>query len=326
MPHALLRRSLLTAGFAATIPAIGHAQPAIPDRGVRLMVGFGSGGGIDQIARQIAPPLERRVGRHIAVENRPGGTGAAAGEALKTGPNDGSFLALIPSVTIAARVASKAYSFDPLVDIAPISLVCTFPFAFAVSPRIGVSTMEEYLAWLKEDEGRARIGTSALSEAFDELYAKMISRELGAKMDFTGYRNASGMMADLADGRIPAAVGAMPTLLQHHRGGRAKILFVMGDKRVSVAPRIPTSVEVGLTAIETPQWFILCTGGKAPRAAINAWNTHIRGALEDKALATGLTQYGVEVETSTPAEARDRIAQHLEVCRSRLESFGVASR
>lgn len=290
------------------------------------MVGFGSGGGIDQIARQIAPALERRVGRHIVVENRPGGTGAAAGEALKTGPNDGSFLALIPSVTIAARVASKAYSFDPLVDIAPISLVCTFPFAFAVSPRIGVSTLEEYLAWLKEEEGRARIGTAALSEAFDELYSKMVSRELGIRMDFTGYRNASGLVADLADGRIPAAVGALPTLLQHHRGGRARILFVLGDRRVSVAPSVPTSVEVGLSSVETAQWFILCTGGKAPRAAIEAWSMHIRGALADKATAAGLSQFGVEVETSTPEEARERIAAHLDAVKARMEAFGVASR
>src|SRR5450432_1188530 len=103
------RRSLLVLGglAAPTILMPARAQNAIPDKAIRLLIGFGSGNGTDTVARELGPQLERRVGRHISVENRLGESGATAGEALKNGPNDGSFLALLPSTTIAARIGAK---------------------------------------------------------------------------------------------------------------------------------------------------------------------------------------------------------------------------
>lgn len=324
------RRSLLALGAsgagASLPPATAIAQPAIPDKAVRLLVGFGTGGGIDLVARQLAPQLERRVGRHVSVENRPGGTGALAGEALRKGPNDGSHLALMPSTTIAARLVSNAYPFDPLVDVAPITTVASFAMAVAVSPRIDVSTFEDYLKWLKGGDGeRNRLGTVALSDAFIELFGKMLTRELGTAMSIVGFRNSSGMFNDLESGRLPAVVAAVPSLLSGHRGGRLKILVVTGRTPVRVAPRLPTAAQLGLNGFDLREWYAFFTGGLAPHVAVDAWNGHMRAVIEDAQMKTQLTQLGLDVETSTPEECTGRIADYLRLWKSRLETFGVAS-
>lgn len=318
------RRSLLALGAIALGPAAGRAQPAIPDKAVRLLVGFGSGGGVDQVARLIAPQLERRTGRHIVIETRSGDSGASVGEMLKNGLNDGSHLALMPSTAIAAPLGTKVAPFDPVVDILPITLVGSFPLALAVSPRVGIETFAEYVAWLKGGDGeRARLGTAALSDAFLQLFGRMLSRDLGPEMKMVGYRNASALMADLESGRIPAAVAAVPTLLTGHRGGRLRILMVTGAQRVKVAPKLPTGLELGLQGFELREWYGFFTGGKTPEAAVKAWNKHMRDVLDDDGLKGELTQLGLDVETSSPEEARERIALQMEFWKTRMETFGV---
>ena len=318
------RRSLLALGAIAVGPAAGRAQPAIPDKAVRLLIGFGTGGGLDQVARLIAPQLERRTGRHIVIEARSGDTGASVGEMLRNGPNDGSYLALMPSTTVAAPLGNKAAPFDPLVDILPITLVASFPLALAVSPRIGVETFQEYVEWLKGgDAERARLGTAALSDAFLQLFGKMLGRDLGPEMKMVGFRNASALITDLESGRVPAAVAAVPTLLTGHRGGRLRILLVTGAKRVKVAPKLPTGLELGLQGFELREWYGFFAGGKTPEAAVNAWNKHMRDVLDDNGLKGELTQLGLDVETSTPEEARERIATQMEFWKTRMQTFGV---
>ncbi len=315
------RRSLLALGIAVG-PTAGRAQSAIPDKAVRLLLGAGTGGGIDQVARLIAPQLERRTGRHVVIEYRSGSTGATAAEALKNGPTEGSHLALMPSTMIAALLAPKDPAFDPLVDLAPISLVGSFPLALAVSPRIGVATVEEYFAWLKADPQRAALGTAATSDASIQLFARMLSQQLGTTMSIVGLRNPSAMMTDLESGRLSAAVAAVPTLLTAHRGGRLRILMISGSKPIKSAPRLPTGVDLGLKGFELREWYGFFTSAKVPRATIDAWNEHIRDVLEDGGLKGELTQLGLDLETSTPEEARARVTAQIDAWKAGMGTTG----
>ena len=97
MPTVLTRRSVVAASALLAAPSIGRAQSALPDRSLRIVVGFPNGGGSDLVARAIAPLLERYTGRRVSVENRPGNTGALAGESIKKAPPDGAMVALLPT-------------------------------------------------------------------------------------------------------------------------------------------------------------------------------------------------------------------------------------
>jgi tripartite-type tricarboxylate transporter receptor subunit TctC len=316
-----------SSGALAASDDEAHAQLPLPDKPIRLLVGFGSGNGTDIVARQLAPQLERRIGRRVSVENRIGVSGATAGEGLKNGPNDGTFLALLPSTTIASKLGDPDYPFDPLKDTAPITLLGRCPLAIAVSPRIDVTSCEEYIKWLGAGGAdRAVLGSTAASNAFVGAYGKMMSQAFHVPMKIRGYRGGTDMARGVSDGEVPACVSNLPTLLPAHRGGKLRIIMVTGSRRSSALPKIPTTKELGIEGLDVREWYMLFTGGRAPVAAVDAWNEQMRLLLAQDDFKGLLTGLGLEVESTTPAETRQIVTDTLDEWRIRMEGYGVLSK
>lgn len=289
-----------------------------------MIVGFGNGNGTVTVANEIAPRIERRVGRHITIENTIGEAGATAGERIKNGPTDGSFQALFPSTTIAARIGNPAFPFDPETDMTPISLIGRFPLAIAVSPTLKVETFEDYLKWLQAGGAeRAQFGSTAASTAFVACYGKMMTRVLGRDIKIVGFRGGSSMVTDVESGKVPACISNLPTLLTAHRGRRVRIVLLTGDKRSSAAPALPTAAELGVKGLELREWYMLFTNGKVPTEIVDAWNSHARIVLNDGECKAILTQLGLDVESSTSNEAKAVVANTLAEWKGRMESYGV---
>ena len=174
------RRFLLAGGACALFaPApMARAQTTLADKSTRLIVGSSASGGEDKMARSIAPRLETRIGRHVTVENKPGPYGSGAGEALVRGPKDGSMIALIGSETLAGALTVANYGFDPLKDLAPITLAGGSQTGLAVASSTGVATFPDYLEWLKGGgPERRKIGNHACP-TFAEEFAKMSRGEV----------------------------------------------------------------------------------------------------------------------------------------------------
>ena len=307
----------------AVVPSRAQSQTTLPDKGIRMLVGFSTGGGTDVLARVIAQRLERRLGRHVTVENRPGGTGAVVGELLKKAPSDGTLLGFIPSTTLASKLSVNFFPFDPVKDVTPVSLIGTFQMAIGVTRKIDVTTFEEYLQWLKGDEpGRRRLGTAS-TDAFLQLFGMLLGREAGVQMENVAYRGAGPLMTDLQEGRIPAGFAGVPSLLPNHRGGRIRILATSGQKRVGVAPNLPTALELGHPSLELDEWYGFFVGPSTPGPLVAEWNRQIRAELAQPETIAELTALGLDVETSTPEELKARVRKNLEQWTSRMEQFGM---
>jgi tripartite-type tricarboxylate transporter receptor subunit TctC len=322
MIPALPRRTLL--GLAAAAAASpGSAQTIIPDEGIDILVGFQSTGGPDVVARRIAAELERRIGRRIGIENRPGDAGARPADALLRQPPDGTVLALFASSTFVAALADPGFKFDPVTDLAPISLVGTWPVALAVSPKLGVSTFDDYRHWLKSsDPKRHRIG-SLIPDAFVEAFNRIISNELGVQVQNVGSPGPGALANDLLDGRLPAAMAGIVSLLEHHRGGRLRILLTTGPRRLAVAPDIPTAHELGMPGLEIVEWYGFFARAGTPRPLIDEWNRHIVAVLNQPAIAGELAQMGLGIMPSTPQQLAERLDRHLAQWKTRLISVGI---
>ena len=131
------------------------------------------------------------------------------------------------------------------------------------------------------------------------------------------------MVNDLADGRIPAAVSGIVSLLEHHRGRRLKLLMTTGAKRLTVAGDIPTARELGFAGLEVTEWFGFFVNTATPPPLIDEWNRHIGAVLADPNLVGSLAQIGMDAGSSTPQEARDRLAVHLKEWRARMRAVGI---
>ncbi|MBS0541149.1 MAG: hypothetical protein JSR47_20470 [Proteobacteria bacterium] len=325
-PTVLTRRTLLRTGAVAT-PALltfaARAQTQLPDKALRIIVGFAANGGADQMVRAVAPFLERRLGRHITVENKPGNTGSAAGDSLKNGPADGSVIAFMPSTTLALSVASADVKFEPLVDFAPLTAVGTFETALAVTPKAGVRTLEEYIEWTRnEDAKRRRVGM-ALSDSLLQMYMRSIGREIGVTLDAVAYRGSAPLVADLQDNRIAAGAGGVTAFLEYHRGNRLRMLAVSGPRRLDLAKDVPTATELGHPTLLTEEWYGYFTSARVPLQIQQEWNRQIRAAIAVPEISAQIVRAGVQMENSTQDVAAARMAAHIKMWKDRMDSLGL---
>jgi len=318
------RRTLLASAGPALLPLPAIAQSGLPDRAIRLWVGFSAGGGSDVVARAIAPGIQQRLGRPVTVENRPGAAGAAMGEALKKAAPDGTTIGLLPSTTLIGRLTSPAtFPFDPLHDLAALGIVGTFETAFVVSPSIGVRTMAEYVQWVKDGPPeRRRFGTAA-PETFSQYFAQLLGRQYGIALTPVPFRGTGPLSSDLGQGRITAGCGGLASFVHQHRGNILRILATSGPARNPVLPDVPTVVELGFPELQLIDWYAFFAPAGLPPPLIAHWNRELRIAVERRDTQEQLTQYGVIVGVTKPDECAVRLASDLIRWRTLLDMLVV---
>jgi tripartite-type tricarboxylate transporter receptor subunit TctC len=136
-------------------------------------------------------------------------------------------------------------------------------------------------------------------------------------------RGAAPLVKDLQEGLIPAGVAALTSLLEHHRGGRIRILMTTGKERLSVGRDIPTAREAGYPQLEMDEWFAFFASAATPPQILQYWNDQIRFVLSDREVKAEMTQLGLGVETSSIEEARARVLVHRKEWQARLETVGM---
>ena len=318
------RRALLASAGAALLPHSAVAQSGLPERAIRIWVGFAAGGGSDVVARAIAPAIQQRLTRPVTIENRPGAAGATMGDALKKAAPDGATIGLLPSTTLIGRLISPAmFPFDPLRDLAPLGIVGTFETAFVVSPSIGVRTMAEYAQWVKNGPPeRRRFGTAA-PDTFSQYFAQLLAQQYGLMLDPVPFRGSGPMSSDLGQGRIPAGCGGLASFVHHHRGSTLRVLTTSGLARNPVLPDVPTVVELGFPWLQLIDWYAFFAPGGSPPQLVEAWNRALHNAVDVPETREQLTQYGVVVGVTKADECRKRLIADFERWRILLDSLGI---
>ncbi len=325
MLERLFRRRALLAlgaiGAPAIVPQLARAD-FITAKNITILVGFSPGGGIDVLARVLAPKVEARIGRRIKVENHAGANGALVAESLKKGPPDGSLIACIPSSAVAANVTEPNPTTDPRTDMVPLSLGGTYPMVLAVSPASGVSTLNQYAEWLRGDATRARIGIIG-SDGYLEAYARLLSRELGTPLQGVPYRGGRPLSNDIGENKIPAGLLSLPTALEFHRGGKLKIVVTSAEKRLPFVPNVPTAFEIGRPNLVAIEWYGFFSARGTPPPVVKEWNAQIRAVLAQPETAAQLTNVGISVQTSTPEELSEWVDATLQSWKDRMKSLGI---
>lgn len=318
----ITRRTALTLGGAAlAAPAIGRADTALPEKTLKILVGFPAGGGTDVMARFIAEALKQRTGRNVIIDNKGGASGTLAGEALKNSPPDGTTVCYMPSATVVQKLTMASIPFDPQTDLAPITLAGTVQTAFCVSPTLGVNSLKEYVEWLKKNPTRNNFGTTAMG-SFTHFFGVMSGKAIGIPLEPVPYRGAAPLVADLQGGHVPAGCGGITDFLEHHRAGKVKVIFTSGQKPTTSAPEIPTVAQLGYPDISILGWYVFFAPPKTPPALIDAWGNELRAVLKLPDVERKMTEFGLDVETSTPAEFSQRMSADFKRWKEILDSIG----
>ncbi len=291
------RRHLLGAALAGA--TVGLAAPAAPvwadSRTVKLLVGFPPGGGTDAIARLLAEPLREALGVPVVVENRAGAGGQIAAQALKAAAPDGStlFLTHDHTISILPQVLRNP-GFDPAKDFVAVAGFATFVNALAVSGATPARSYRDFIAWVRQQGGRANVGIPAPASVPQFLVQSLARRE---QLDLVAvpYRGSAPMMADMLVNQIPAGVGSIPDFIENHKAGKLYVVAVMGRARQALLPEVPTLAELGITGFEEVPCYGLFAPAGTPRAALEPISAALAKALAQPTVRERLTAMGLAV-------------------------------
>ena len=320
-------RSLLALGALCGAPLLpssrARAQTTLPGRALRILVGFSAGGGAERMARIIAPRLEQRTSRRVAIENKPNDKGEPAGEFLRKGLAEGLVVAFLPTTTIVTMDDREAFPFDARSELVPLTMAGPFQVALAVSPANGLSSFAGYAAWLKDGPSeRRRLGTSS-SDDYLKLYALMIGREIGVALEPVPYKSAATLATALREGAIPAGIASAATLLDHNRSGGLKTLMTSGAQRLGALRAVPTARELGYPGLELQEWYGFFGSSASSPVVAAEWSRQLQSVLAEGEVRAQLAQLGLDADPSTQAEAAERFKARLQVWQEKKEAFGL---
>ncbi|WP_424859663.1 MULTISPECIES: Bug family tripartite tricarboxylate transporter substrate binding protein [unclassified Tepidimonas] len=309
------RRHLLGAALAGA--TVGLAAPAAPvwadSRTVKLLVGFPPGGGTDAIARLLAEPLREALGVPVVVENRAGAGGQIAAQALKAAAPDGStlFLTHDHTISILPQVLRNP-GFDPAKDFVAVAGFATFVNALAVSGATPARSYRDFIAWVRQQGGRANVGIPAPASVPQFLVQSLARRE---QLDLVAvpYRGSAPMMADMLGNQIPAGVGSIPDFIENHKAGKLHVVAVMGRARQALLPEVPTLAELGITGFEEVPYYGLFAPAGTPRAALEPISAALAKALAQPTVRDRLTAMGLAVGFMSGEQLAQRERAYTEV-------------
>jgi tripartite-type tricarboxylate transporter receptor subunit TctC len=304
------RRGLLLriAAWTIALVAAGSAG-AQSGKTVRILVGFPAGGGTDAIARLLADKLKDELGTPVIVENKPGAGGQLAAQALKAAPPDGStfFISHDHTITILPMV-SKNPGFDSARDFVPVAGFATFVNAFALSPGTPAKSLNEYVAWVRsQGQGKGVVGVPAPAST-PEFLVKLLGEKFKLDLVPAPYRGSAPMIGDMLGNQIAAGIGSVPDFIDHHKGGRLRVVAVAGAKRQPTLPEVPTLAEQGIAGFEDLPYYGFFAPAGTSRAVIDSFSAALAKAVALPEVRDRLTALGLDVEFMTSAQlaARER--------------------
>ena len=302
-----LKRRLFTGMLALPLLACTHAfaqqAPAnYPSKPVRWVVPYAAGGGSDFLARSIGQGLSGRMGQPVVIENKPGGNTAIAASETARAPADGYTMLSADNGTLVFNPALyKKLSYDPVKDLAPVTLMGRFPMILVVGPSMKVNTVQEFLAEAKSRKEGLDYGSAGAGSPH-HLAMELLKVEGGLTMTHVPYRGASPALADVAGGQIPAMMVDLAAGAGFINGGKVRALAVANPTRLPQLPDVPTFAEIGLKNVEAAAQVGVVVPAGTPPAVIDALNKQVVATINDPATRKRLVEFGIEPVGNTPAE------------------------
>jgi tripartite-type tricarboxylate transporter receptor subunit TctC len=292
--------------FLAILLLVGsaHAQN-YPSRPVRVMVGFAPGGPNDIIARAYSARLGEALGQPFVVENRTGAAGNLAAEAVARAAPDGHTLMLGSTGTNAVNPSLYAsLPFDPVRDLAPVSIVATSPSALAVHPKVAARDVRELIALAKSQPGRLTYA-SAGSGSSQHLSAELFKQAAGVDIVHVPYKGAAPGIADLVAGQVDMSFAPVANVVPLAKSGKLRLLGVTSASRSEFAQGVPTIAESGVPGFDVITWYAVFAPGGIQAAIVERLNAELKKIARIPQVKEQLAGLGIDAAASaSPAEAR----------------------
>ena len=280
---------------------LGTAQ-AFPTKPVRVIVAFPPGGGTDIVARLVAARLTDTWGQGVVVENRAGASGTIGTEIAARADADGHtlFMATMGNMTANQHLYPRM-AVDPLRAFAPITKVVDVHFVFMANPALPADNVKDLIAVAKKRPGEIHYSSSGPGGA-PHLAMELFKRQAGINLAHVPYKGSGPGMNDLLGGRV---MMTMDSLLQGYpqiKAGKLKALAVLGPKRSSLLPDVPTMAEAGVSGYSLTNWFGLLAPAATPKDVVTKVHADVTKILREAEIQKKIADMGADVVGNTPEE------------------------
>ena len=297
----LLRRHALTflAGTLAMTLGLSAQAQNYPNKPIRLVVTFPSGGAPDILARLFSEKAQ--LGQPVVVDNKPGAGGNIGADFVAKSAGDGYTLVLgtVGTHSINGSLYEKM-PYDMVKNFSPVSLIASAPNLLVVNNSLPVKNVAEFVSYLKANPDKLSFGSPGVGTSV-HVSGELFKSMTGTKMTHVPYKGRQFAIPDLVGGSIQLMFDNMPSALPMAREGKIRALAVTTAKRSSAAPDIPTVAET-LPGFEATTWFAMFAPAGTPKPVVDRLNAEVLRVFRLPEVAERLKTLGLEAVLSSPEE------------------------
>jgi tripartite-type tricarboxylate transporter receptor subunit TctC len=317
MAHARPRRRYAAGAallFAAAAPSVALAQgkdgePAYPAKAVRIVVPSSAGGSTDFLIRPLAARLAETFGKPFIVDNRPGaGSVIGTDHVVKSAPDGHTLLAAPASITMSP--ALRKLPFDPVRDLAPITMLSAFPNVLVTHPSLPVRSLRDLIALARARPDQIHFGSSGVATG-THMSMELFMHTAGVRFVHVPYKGGALAVTALVSGEVQVNFATITTALPHVRSRRLRALAVSTAKRSRAAPDIPTAAEAGVPGYEYASWIGLLAPAGTPRGIIERLHAEAVKAVHTAEIRDLLATEGSEPIGGAPDQLGSAIADEV---------------
>jgi tripartite-type tricarboxylate transporter receptor subunit TctC len=327
-----MRRGMLMLGAvvtAAMMTATAAIQPAAaqaewPERPLRIVVGFGPGGGTDIIARIVATPLSEVLGQPVVVENRPGAGGTIGADAVAKAEPDGYSLFMMNNGHAVSAVINRELPYDAVEDFDTVSMVATMPLIVVANRDFEADNVEELIDLAREDPAAvdfASVGVGSSQHFAGALLFQMADVEA----THIPYEGTPAAIAAVLAGETPVLVEVLATVLGQIQACELKAIANTSREAHPAIPDVP-SVSETLPEYDVATWYGLAFPAGTPHEIIDRMNEAVQEVLARDEVRQQAIEAAFQVQDSSPQELEEFLRGEIAKWEEVRERAGIPQR
>jgi tripartite-type tricarboxylate transporter receptor subunit TctC len=313
---------MLVSFAAAFAPSTSFANDPFPIKPIKLIVGFAPGGSADTSVRVFQNKMSELLKQPVVIENRPGGGGNVALDALIKSPPDGYTIMFCTMGALSVNQFLTKQSYDPLAEIAPLSLGTVFTNVLVVPASSDIKTLADYVRKGKNDKPLVSFGSAGIGTV-GHLSGEMLKLLAGLSTQHIAYRSGGLATNDVLAGTVTSIFASPPESLVHIEAGKLRPLATTGLQRMEALPNVPTVAESGYPGFEAINWSAFVAPRNTPPHVLRQLNAAIVATLSDPDILARMKKIGLETMPSTPEETANYIRREANKWGKLIKETGI---
>jgi tripartite-type tricarboxylate transporter receptor subunit TctC len=272
--------------------SLSYAQNSYPKKPITIVVPYAVGGGADQVARMVGQQLSLRLNQSVVIENRGGASNTIGMNVVAKAAPDGYTIGLATPTFLMTPSIIKNHPYDPIADFSPITLFADAPLVLAVNAKLPFKNVKDLVEFGRKHPNELNWASGGTAST-QGLAGLLFSMSAGMQTTQVQYKGSSQGLNDLLGGTVQFMFNPMPSIIQHERSGKLRILGVAGTQKMTKYPEFPIIADT-LPGFHASGWFGFVAPKGTPNEVLDLLNREVNEIMKDPVIREKSIEEGLE--------------------------------